>query len=136
MLRLKLDGPLADQMVINRVRLQLGKCPLSWNSKRLPESSISSLLFISQGNGKNQHSPTVLYCYNHASTAIAQSAKIYVRTKHMDLRYHFTREVDVPGTAAHNRKTCNTYSLKHVLNIVRASQKKHVAGMERLKQSM
>ena len=43
-------------------------------------------------------SPIPIYCDNQGAIALASNDKFHVRTKHIDLRYHFVRELIRDGT--------------------------------------
>jgi hypothetical protein len=42
---------------------------------------------------KPLQSPIVIYCDNQSTIAITKNDKYHTRTKHIDLRYHFIREI-------------------------------------------
>lgn len=48
--------------------------------------------------GEKQLEPTVLLCDNQGAVKLAHSNEYHRRTKHIDIKYHFVRELQEAGT--------------------------------------
>ena len=88
----------------------LGGAAVSWSSRLQPTVALSSseseymavasatqeaihLRRLLGSLGFNQGNPTVLYCDNQGAIAMADNPIMHKRTKHIDIRHHFIREV-------------------------------------------
>jgi hypothetical protein len=92
----------------------LGSGCISWISKKQPTIALSSteaeykaacfascearwLRWILGDMGMIQEQPTVLHCDNQSCMAIAKNPVFHARTKHIEIQYHFVRELIVSG---------------------------------------
>jgi hypothetical protein len=88
---------------------RLGNCTISWRSKKQSVVALSSteseyialsesaqeavwMRDLLKGIGFGEESPTVLYEDNQGAIALAQNPKDHSRTKHIDIKFHYTRE--------------------------------------------
>ena len=89
---------------------QVGKCCVSWSSKKQPVVALSSteaeyialcraaqetvwLRNLLRDVGFSQAEPTTVREDNQGAIALAKNPKDHPRTKHVDVKYHYTREV-------------------------------------------
>lgn len=92
----------------------LGSGVISWISKKQPKVALSStkaeykaacfascealwLRKLLGDMGAVQEKPIVLLCDNQSCMAIARSLVFYARTKHIEVQYHFVRELILDG---------------------------------------
>lgn len=54
------------------------------------------------GIGGVETSPVMVYAYNQASIAVANNNTSSSRTKHIDIKYHFTREAIIDNAIRHS----------------------------------
>ena len=89
---------------------QLGKCTVSWSSKKQPIVALSSteaeyialcraaqeavwLRNLLSDVGLPQPTATIVHEDNQGAIALAKNPKDHPRTKHIDVKYHYVREV-------------------------------------------
>ncbi|MCO5568844.1 hypothetical protein L7F22_022545 [Adiantum nelumboides] len=92
----------------------LGSGVISWISKKQPTVALSSteaeykaacfascealwLRRLLGDMGAVQEQPTMLLCDNQSCMAIARNPMFHVRTKHIEVQYHFVRELILDG---------------------------------------
>ena len=90
--------------------MKLGEGIVSWSSKKQPIVALSSaeaeyiaathaakeilwLRALLTELGRPPTGPTTLHVDNQSAIAIAKDPKFHARTKHIDVRYHFIRDV-------------------------------------------
>ena len=88
---------------------RIGNCTVSWRSKKQSVVALSSteseyialsesaqeavwMRDLLKGVGLTQELPTVLYEDNQGAIALARNPKDHSRTKHIDIRFHYTRQ--------------------------------------------
>ena len=93
----------------------LGGAPISWSSKRQASVSQSSceseyyalseagkegvwLRLLLQELGHISAAPTVIWAHNQGAIALAENPEFHKRTKHIDTKFHWVREVIERGT--------------------------------------
>jgi hypothetical protein len=93
----------------------LGGGAISWSSKKQPTVALSSteaeyiagahaakeatwLRLLLSELGQDMSSPTILHVDNQSAIAIARNPEFHERTKHIDVRYHYIRQVIDDGT--------------------------------------
>ena len=93
----------------------MGGGAISWSSKKQPTVTLSSteaeyiagahaakedvwLRLLLSELGQDMSSPTTLHVDNQSAMAIARNPEFHERTKHIDVRYHYIRQVVDDGT--------------------------------------
>lgn len=93
----------------------LGSGAIAWSSKKQPITALSSteaeyisvtsaaceavwLRRLLQDMNEKQACPTTLMCDNKSAISIARNPILHGRTKHIDTRYHFIRDLIKDGT--------------------------------------
>ena len=89
---------------------RVGNCTLSWSSKKQPVIALSSteaeyvalcstvqeavwLRSLFADVGLEQSQPTTIYEDNQGAMCLAKNPKNHPRTKHIDVKYHYTRDM-------------------------------------------
>jgi len=88
----------------------MSEAAISWSSKKQPVVSLSTteaefiaaatsscqavwLRRILEAIGRNQTSPTVIYCDNSSTIKLSQNPVMHGRSKHIVVRFHFLRDL-------------------------------------------
>ena len=103
-------GNTDDMKSTSRYTFHFGSGVVSWDSKKQPIVSLSSaeaeyvaatsaacqvlwmrrvLKYLSQ----NHQEPTTIFCDNNSTIALSKNHMFHKRTKHIDTRFHFIREL-------------------------------------------
>lgn len=92
----------------------LGGAAISWSSRLQPTVALSSseseymavsaatqeaihLRRLMESLGFKQDEPTILFCDNQGAVAMTENPVMHKRSKHIDIRYHFVRDVVARG---------------------------------------
>jgi hypothetical protein len=103
-------GSIDDRKRTSRYEFHLGTRVVAWESKKQPIVTISSteekyvagtsttcqvvwMRRILKDLMHNQEEPTTIYCENKSTIALSKNHVFHKRTKHIDTRYHFIREL-------------------------------------------
>ena len=90
---------------------------ISWDSKKQPIVTLSSakseyvaatsaacqvawMRRVLKDLSQNHQEPTTIFCNNNSAIALSKNHVFHKRTKHMDIRFHFIREL------VNNKETC------------------------------
>ena len=104
-----------DRKSISSYVFMLSEATISWSSKKQPVVSLSTteaefiaatesscqavwLRRILETVGRNQINPTVIYCDNSSTIKLSRNPVLHRRSKHIDVRFHFLRELTRNGT--------------------------------------
>lgn len=88
----------------------MSEAAISWSSKKQPVVSLSTteaefiaaaasscqavwIRRILEAVGRNQTSPTVIYCDNSSTIKLSKNPVMHGRSKHIDVRFHFLRDL-------------------------------------------
>lgn len=99
-------GSLEDRKSTSGLIFNLGSAAITWSSKKQEIIALSSIEaeFIAATSAacreiwlrrlllsidEEQSDPTVLFCDNRSTIALAKNPILHGRTKHIDLRFHF-----------------------------------------------
>ena len=103
-------GSLDDRKSTSGYIFHLGSRAISWTSKKQPIVTISSteaeyvaattatcqavwLRRVLKELQQGQEEPTPVYCDNNSAIALSKNHVFYQKSKHIDTRYHFIREL-------------------------------------------
>ncbi|XP_074314354.1 secreted RxLR effector protein 161-like [Silene latifolia] len=107
-------GCLDDRKSTSGYVFTLGSGAISWSSKKQETVALSSseaeyaaissatcqaiwLRRLLKGLLHEQKSPTIIYCDNKAAISLTKNAVFHSRTKHIDIRHHFIRDMVAKG---------------------------------------
>ncbi|KAK1438803.1 hypothetical protein QVD17_04614 [Tagetes erecta] len=116
---------LDDRKSLSAYVFTLGTGMVSWRSKKQPTVALSSteaeyisatgatcqalwLRRVLEDLGYKQNKPTMIYCDNKSAIHLAKNPVTDGRTRHIDIKYHFIREMI--GKEQVNLEFCNTYN--------------------------
>ena len=93
-------GCLDDRKSTSGHVFHLGSGVISWASKKQPIVTLSSvacqavwLRRVLEGLQQKQEGPTTVYCDNNSAIALSKNHVFHQKSKHIDTRYHFIREL-------------------------------------------
>ena len=116
-------GCLEDRKSTSGYMFSLGSGAVCWSSKKQAVTALSSseaeytaatssacqavwLRRILADINQEHEEPTVIYCDNKAAIAMTKNPAYHGRTKHVDIRVHFIRDLVVEGKVV--LQYCNT----------------------------
>jgi hypothetical protein len=107
-------GDVDDRKSTSGYVFKLGSGAISWSSKKQPIVTLSTteaefvaaascacqgvwLRRILQQLGQDQHKATLIFCDNSSSIKLSKNPILHGRCKHIDVRYHFLRDLTKEG---------------------------------------